>query len=165
MSGRIIVLTGDGKGKTTAAFGMALRAAGHGKRVVIIQFLKKGESGETKIPVPHVEVHQFGTGEFVFEPKREDYERAENALNFAGDVLSQQPFLLVLDEVNVALSKGLIPVEKVRTLLAARNETHVVLTGRGAPEELLAMADIATEMKNIAHDHERGRGAVEGIEY
>lgn len=165
MKGRIIVLTGDGKGKTTAALGMALRAAGHGKRAVVVQFLKRGAFGETKIAVPHVEVHQFGTGEFVGEPEREDYEGVERALRFAGDVLSKQPFLLVLDEVNVALAKGLLSMEQVKGLLSERGATHVVLTGRNAPEELLAAADIATEMHNITHDYERGRDAVEGIEY
>lgn len=166
MKGKILVLTGDGKGKTTAAIGTAIRAVGHGKRVIIIQFLKKGEYGEIKaLRNAGVEVYQFGSGEFVFQPTDEDFRRAEDAVNFALEKMMENPFLLILDEINVALSIGVVKLEDIIELLDARGETHIILTGRNAPPEILQKADLVTEMKNIRHYYDKGEKAIEGLEY
>ncbi|MCD6480990.1 MAG: cob(I)yrinic acid a,c-diamide adenosyltransferase [Thermoplasmata archaeon] len=166
MKGKILVLTGDGKGKTTAAIGTAIRAVGHGKRVIIIQFLKKGEYGEIKaLRNAGVEVYQFGSGEFVFQPTDEDFRRAEEAVNFALEKMMENPFLLILDEINVALSIGVVKLEDIIELLDARGETHIILTGRNAPPEILQKADLVTEMKNIRHYYDKGEKAIEGLEY
>ncbi|HHO57138.1 MAG TPA: cob(I)yrinic acid a,c-diamide adenosyltransferase [Thermoplasmatales archaeon] len=166
MKGKILVLTGDGKGKTTAAIGTAIRATGHGKRVIIVQFLKKGEYGEIKaLRNAGVEVYQFGSGEFVFQPTDEDFRRAEEAVNFALEKMMENPFLLILDEINVALSIGVVKLEDIIELLDARGETHIILTGRNAPPEILQKADLVTEMKNIRHYYDKGEKAIEGLEY
>ncbi len=165
MKGKIIVFTGDGKGKTTAAFGMALRAAGHGKRVIIIQFLKKGEYGEIKAGVKGIEIFQFGKESFVYKPSKEDYEMAKQALKFAEEKLAEKPFMLILDEINVALSMGLIEVKDVVDLIEKRNESHIVLTGRNAPDEIIKLANLATEMKKIKHYYDKGEEGIEGLEY
>jgi len=165
MNGKIIVLTGDGKGKTTSAFGMAVRASGHGKKVVIVQFLKKGIYGEIKTKIENVEIHQFGRKEFIFEPEEEDYELAEKAIEFSLNALEKQPFMLILDEINVALSIGLVKLEEVMKLIDKRGKTHIVLTGRGAHPKIIKYADIVTEMKNIKHYYNEGVKAIEGIEY
>ncbi|HEC82398.1 MAG TPA: cob(I)yrinic acid a,c-diamide adenosyltransferase [Thermoplasmatales archaeon] len=165
MNGKIIVLTGDGKGKTTSAFGMAVRASGHGKKVVIVQFLKKGIYGEIKTKIKNVEIHQFGRKEFIFEPEEEDYELAEKAIEFSLNALEKQPFMLILDEINVALSIGLVKLEEVMKLIDKRGKTHIVLTGRGAHPKIIKYADIVTEMKNIKHYYNEGVKAIEGIEY
>ena len=166
MKGKIIVFTGNGKGKTTASFGMALRAAGHGKKVIIIQFLKKGEYGEIKaLKEIGIEVHQFGKRQFVFEPNEKDMEKAAKALSIAKEKLNEQPFMLILDEINIALSMHIIKLEDVIDLIEKRGETHVVLTGRNAPQEIIEIADLVTEMKKIKHYYDKGEEAEEGIEY
>jgi len=166
MKGKIIVFTGNGKGKTTASFGMALRAAGHGKKVIIIQFLKKGEYGEIKaLKEIGIEVYQFGKRQFVFEPNEKDMEKAAKALSIAKEKLNEQPFMLILDEINVALSMHIIKLEDVIDLIEKRGETHVVLTGRNAPQEIIEIADLVTEMKKIKHYYDKGEEAEEGIEY
>ena len=167
MNGKIIVFTGDGKGKTTAAFGMALRAAGHGKRVIIIQFLKKGDYGEIKAfkKFNNVEVFQFGKEEFVFEPEEEDFRKAAEAINMASKKLTEKPFMLILDEANVALSMGLIKLGDILDLIDGRGETNIVLTGRNAPKKIIELADLVTEMKKIKHYYDKGEEAEEGIEY
>ena len=165
MNGRIIVLTGHGKGKTTAAFGMALRAAGHDKHVVIIQFLKKGDYGELRAVPENIMVHQFGREKFVITPEDEDCINAEQGLSYAATALLQQPFMLVLDEINVAMAIGLLDVESVLSVLEKRGETHVVLTGRNVPREILERADIATEFINARHCFDKNESAVEGLEF
>lgn len=166
MKGKILVFTGDGKGKTTAATGTAIRAVGHGKKVIIIQFLKKGEYGEVKaLRNAGVEIYQFGSREFVFQPHEEDFRRAEEAVNFALEKMRENPFLLILDEINVALSMGVAKLKDVIELLDARGETHIILTGRNAPPEILQKADLVTEMKNIRHYYDEGEKAIEGLEY
>ncbi len=166
MKGKILVFTGDGKGKTSAAIGTAIRAIGHGKKVIIIQFLKKGEYGEVKaLRDAGVEVYQFGSGEFVFQPTEEDFRRAEEAVNFALEKMRENPFLLILDEINVALSMGVAKLKNVIELLDARGKTHIILTGRNAPPEILQKADLVTEMKNIRHYYDKGEKAMKGLEY
>lgn len=162
----ILVFTGDGKGKTTSAFGMAIRAIGHQKKVIIIQFLKKGEYGETKLfEKLGIEIYQFGRKDFVFEATKEDYEMAQKALKKAYEKLKEKPFLLILDEVNVAIDMGLIKLKDVIDLLKKAEETHIILTGRNAPQELIKYADLVTEMKKIKHYYDMGIKAIEGLEY
>jgi len=165
MSGRIIVLTGDGKGKTTAAFGMALRAAGHGKRVVIIQFLKKGDFGDIIRCLENVDIFSFGDDNFVFEISEKDDIFAKKAFECAEKALLEHPFLLVLDEINVALHFDLITIDEVNSLLTQRGETNIVLTGRNAPKEIVEKADLVTEMRKIKHHYDKGAKALDGIEY
>ncbi|MCD6330734.1 MAG: cob(I)yrinic acid a,c-diamide adenosyltransferase [Thermoplasmata archaeon] len=165
MKGKIFVLTGDGKGKTTSAFGMALRAVGHGKKVAIVQFMKSGEYGEIKARVNGMEIYQFGRKEFVFEATEEDKKLAKMAIEKAEELLEKKPFILILDEINVALHFKLISLESVLKLLEKRGETHIVLTGRKAPQKLIEMADVVTEMKKIKHYYDKGQEAMEGLEY
>ena len=165
MKGKIFVLTGDGKGKTTSAFGMALRAVGHGKKVAIVQFMKSGEYGEIKARVNGMEIYQFGRKEFVFEATEEDKKLAKMAIEKAEELLEKKPFILILDEINVALHFKLISLESVLKLLEKRGETHIVLTGRKAPKKLIEMADVVTEMKKIKHYYDKGQEAMEGLEY
>ena len=165
MKGKILVFTGDGKGKTTAAIGTAIRAIGHGKKVIMIQFLKKGEYGEIKFKNKNFEIYQFGRKEFVIKPEKEDYEIAKKAIKFAEDVLNKKPFLLILDEINVALNMGLIDINEVISLLEKREDCHVILTGRNAHEEIIKIADLVTEMKKIKHYYDAGIKAIEGLEY
>ncbi len=165
MSGKILVFTGDGKGKTSAAIGTAIRAIGYGKKAIMVQFLKKGEYGEIKFKNENFEIHQFGREEFVIHPKKIDYELAAKAIKFANEALQKKPFLLILDEINVALSMGLIDLKDVMSLLEKRGETHVILTGRNASREIIEIADLVTEMKKVKHYYDEGVKAIEGLEY
>lgn len=162
MKGLVYVYTGDGKGKTTAAIGSAVRAVGHGKRAVIIQFLKKGDYGEKR---SSLEVYQFGREQFVFEPQERDYELAREGIAFAEKVLKEHPFLLVLDEINVALSMGLVDAGDVSNIIEGRGETNIILTGRNAPREFMDRADLVTEMRNVKHPFDRGIKGRKGLEY
>ena len=172
--GLVVVLTGDGKGKTTAALGMGLRACGHGMRVAFLQFIKSSRTyGEDAAvdKVPGFELEVLGAGYVGI--KGDDKTRQEHAaaamaaLDVARDrALSGRYDMVVLDEINVALSLGLIPLDEVLAFIDARpKEVHVVLTGRGAPEELIERADLVTEMKAVKHPFFEGRPAQEGIEF
>ncbi len=163
MAGLVYVYTGEGQGKTTAALGLAIRAAGHDQPVSVIQFLKKGDYGETHFSRLHVE--QYGSENFVREPTSLDRSRAMKALDAAEQALKRQPFLLVLDEVNVAVSMGLLTADMVVRILDKRGGTHVVLTGRDAPREFIEMADVATRMEKIKHRYDEDGGATKGLEY
>jgi len=166
MKGKIIVFTGDGKGKTTAAIGTAIRAIGYGKKVVMIQFLKKGEYGEIRFKNKDFKIYQFGRREFVIEPMQEDYYLAEKAIKFAEEILiEEKPFLLILDEVNVALSMELIKEKDLLSLLKKRKGSHIILTGRNASKNIIKIADLVTEMKKIKHYYDTGIKAIEGLEY
>jgi cob(I)alamin adenosyltransferase len=172
LSGLVILYTGDGKGKTTAAFGLAMRAAGHGKRICIVQFMKRCEEcGEVKAikKFDAVTLRQFGTGAFVVKGKhqKEDLEEAAKGMVFAQEALTSGLFdLVILDEICVAIDFGLIDVNDVLELLRKRNpKIDVVLTGRNAPEVLINIADLVTEMKSVKHPYDDGTKAREGIEY
>jgi cob(I)alamin adenosyltransferase len=166
--GLVQVYTGEGKGKTTAAFGLALRAAGWGLRVKVLQFLKGRKSGEVAAAErAGIAVEQFGTAEWVNleSPTEADRQRAQAGLAAAREALDDVD-LLVLDEANVALSAGLLQLDQVLALLEARPQgVEVVLTGRGAPAALLARADLVTEMRQIKHPFQSGAAAREGIEF
>jgi cob(I)alamin adenosyltransferase len=165
--GYVQVYTGEGKGKTTAAFGLALRAAGRGLKVKVIQFLKGRMSGEAVAAARiGIEVEQFGGPEWVNlgSPTEADYERAKAGLAAAREALGNFD-VLILDEANVALSAGLLQTDAVLEFLKGRPEgVEVILTGRGAPPELLALADLVTEMRELKHPYRAGVGAREGIE-
>lgn len=168
--GLIIVFTGTGKGKTTAALGIALRAAGHGKRTVIVQFLKGAErSGEQSLgDIPLIEVHAFGAGFFrPGDDPRPQKDAAAKGWKMAEDIiLSGKADILVLDEISHAINFGLLPQPVVLETLNRRKEgLHIVLTGRDMPQDLIKIADIATEMNELRHVYRSGQPAVEGIDF
>jgi len=170
--GNIHLYTGSGEGKSLTAFGLALRAVGHGYKVVIIQFLKgRKDVGEYKIKdrlSPEYEIYQFGREEFIdlSKPTPIDYELAKMGLEFAWNALKSRPRVLVLDEINLAVAAGLIKVEDVLSLIdTVPDETVVVLTGRNAPEKLIERADLVTEMVEVKHPFYIGIPARRGIEY
>ncbi len=170
--GLIHIYTGDGKGKTTAALGLALRSAGHGARIAIIQFMKGWEYyGELKSVslVPNITLIQTGRPDYVYRGKEtpEDYAEAERAMRLAQEFISADKCdMLILDEINVALDYGLVSLDKVISLVNGKNEkTELVLTGRNARPELIELADLVTEMKEIKHPYKRGVAARKGVEY
>jgi len=163
----IHVYTGNGKGKTTAAIGLAIRAIGRGKRVKIVQFMKKGGYGEIiALKKLGIDVEQFGRAEFVNRdnPEREDIELAEKALKRAEELLLDCD-LLILDEINVAIDYNLITLEDVLKLIEKAKNIELVLTGRYARDEIIDKADYVTEMKEIKHPYRRGIEGREGIEF
>lgn len=170
--GKVHLITGAGKGKTTAAFGMAMRAAGHGLKVIVIQFLKTGETtGEVLFArrAGGIQVTQFGTGRYV-DPKHiaaEDRSCAGDALKLAKNILTEGDCdLLVLDEINVAMSFGLISPEEVLSLLKSRREgIEIVLTGRNAPIEFFEYADYVSIIESRKNPFDGGLAARKGIEW
>ena len=171
--GLILVFTGPGKGKTTAALGLVLRSLGHGHRVAVVQFIKGGwEPGEARALRAfgdQVAWHALGEG-FTWETKDRERDQQlvgeawEKALSYLRNPEIQ---LVVLDELNVALKLGYIDVNTVLAGLMERPElTHVAVTGRGAPKELVEKADLVTEMKLLHHPfREQGVKAQVGIEF
>jgi cob(I)alamin adenosyltransferase len=171
--GRVLIFTGDGKGKTTAALGMALRASGHGLRTLILQFIKANPStGElTALKyLPGVEIVQMGRG---FTPPVDDpafsehRKAAQNALQMALKALQSRRYdLIILDEICTAISKGLLAEDQVVEFISQGNEDScIVLTGRGAKDSLIAKADTVTEMCCLKHGLREGWTAQRGVEY
>jgi cob(I)alamin adenosyltransferase len=170
--GLVQVYTGNGKGKTTAAFGLALRAIGRGLKVYIIQFIKGGfDYGELYIvdKLPNLALKAFGRGRFVTEKPAEkvDVEFAEEALVLAEEVVKSGEYdIVILDEINVALNLKLVKIEKVLKLIKNKpKHVELVLTGRYAPNEIVEAADLVTEMKEVKHPFNEGFQARKGIEY
>lgn len=179
--GLLIVYTGNGKGKTTAALGMCIRAVGYGWRVCVIQFVKGswkyGELKGLKRLEPEVELHVVGEGFVGIIDDDKDFEEhckaAREGLVLADEKLRSDDFrLVILDELNVALELGLVKREKVADLLklrgdesAGKKKIHLVITGRGAPDWLVAEADLVTEMKEIKHPFQQGIKAQKGIDW
>ena len=173
-TGLIIVYTGDGKGKTTAALGLALRACGCGKRVSMLQFVK-GTIPTGEVPaskhVPGLEVLQLGKGFIETDPAgnpiRKHMDAAKNALQVAMSKMESGKWdMMILDEVNLALSRGLLDRSEVEELLERKPPSMtVVLTGRGAPSWLIDTADLVTDMKAVKHPFSNGAAAQPGIEY
>ncbi len=171
--GLIIVFTGQGKGKTTAALGMALRSLGHGENVAIVQFIKGGwEPGESKafkIYGEQLKWHALGEG-FTWETqnRQKDKELATSAWEKSLTYLTNDKYkLVILDEINIAIKLGYLSANQVINGIRERpNLTHVVLTGRGAKQELIEIADLVTEMNLIKHPfREQGIKAQKGIEF
>jgi len=166
------VYTGDGKGKTTAALGLVFRAAGHGLRSHVIQFMKGdiryGELAAAQRLAGLVRISQMGRSSFVdrANPDPEDVRLAREALCLAeASLMSGDYDLVVLDEVNVAMDFGLVPVEDVLRLITAKPaHVELVLTGRNAPQAILEAADLVTEMRNVRHYYDHGVRSRRGIE-
>jgi cob(I)alamin adenosyltransferase len=172
--GLILVNTGNGKGKTTAALGMALRAWGQGMRVLIIQFIKGGwKYGELKAAeklTPDFEIRQMGEGFIKGEDDSSLDEHclaARQALETAKrEIAAGKHDLIVLDEVLYAINYGLVKLEDVLEILNQKPEKlHLVLTGRNAPPQIIERADLVTEMREVKHPFTQGVAAQKGIEY
>ena len=170
--GLIQVYTGDGKGKTTCALGLALRAVGQGFKVYIVQFMKGRQTGESCAVArlaPEATLHYFGRPGLVNlrAPDPEDLALVREGWTLARRVLAEgEHDLVILDEINLALTFGLIPLEEALEALRRRPPwVEVVLTGRQAPPELVELADLVTEMRPVKHYYEVGVKARRGIEW
>ncbi|MBL7063481.1 MAG: cob(I)yrinic acid a,c-diamide adenosyltransferase [Anaerolineae bacterium] len=168
--GYVQVYTGDGKGKTSAALGLALRASGHGMRTYIGQFMKGQIYGELEAlrDHPYITIEQYGDVRCIRreEATSDHVAQARRGLERAREVmLSGQYDIVVLDEVNVTIWFGLLTVEEVLALLDERPEhVEVILTGRRAPQEIIERADLVTEMREVKHYYQQGVLARKGIE-
>lgn len=168
--GLIHIYTGNGKGKTTAAFGLALRALGSGARVIIIQFMKSPKVyGEQMMAEKiGIKIESYGLPKFVHrKPEKDDIEAVKKALKRAREVIQSGEWdLVILDEICVALGFKMIEIEEVKKLIKIKaSNTELVLTGRYCPEELFELADYVTEMREIKHPYQKGVIARKGIEY
>ena len=168
--GIVLVNTGNGKGKSSAAFGLVARALGHQMRVGVVQFIKGGSSTGEEIffrRFPEVEYHVIGEG-FTWETqdKQRDIASAQAAWNVACSMLRNPAIaLVVLDEINIALKLNYLQVDQVLEVLRNRPPMqHVVLTGRAAPDALIEYADTVTDMRPIKHAFEAGISAQPGVE-
>jgi len=172
--GLIMVFTGHGKGKTTAAMGMAFRAAGHGHKILMIQFIKGSrENGELhaveKLSLCF-RIVPMGRGFIRFDqksPDEEDRKAVREAWKFSREMIDSREFqMIILDEINNAIDYGLLPVGEVLEALKKKPEgLHLVLTGRNACPEIMEAADLVTEMKEIKHPFHRGTRAQKGVEF
>ncbi|APT72252.1 cobinamide adenolsyltransferase [Thermosipho sp. 1063] len=163
----IHVYTGNGKGKTTAAFGLALRAACAGKKVFVGQFVKGMEYSELKVPeyIPNITVEQFGRNCFIFnKPTKEDIDAAQNGFKRIKEIVNEYD-VVILDEINIAIYYNLISVDEVLKFLKEIKDVEIVLTGRYAPKEFIDIADLVTEMREIKHYYKKGIKARKGIEF
>jgi len=171
--GRVQVYTGDAKGKTTACVGLAVRAAGHGLRTYMGQFMKARPTGELTAIRKHlgdyIEIEQYGRGGFVCAPgppEDMDYDLAVKGLARAGEKLrSGEYHIVILDEINVAVSFGLVTVYDLEKLIIERPErVELVLSGRNAHPRIIELADLVTEMRMIKHYFNQGLASRIGIE-
>jgi cob(I)alamin adenosyltransferase len=170
----IIVFTGHGKGKTTAAIGMGVRGVGHRQRILMIQFIKGswryGELEAIRSLEPYFEIVPMGKG-FIHHGGKgadtEDRKAVQGAWDFfKAQMTSGRYDMIILDEVNIAISYDLLPIEEVLETLKTRpRKLHVVFTGRNADPRIIEVADLVTEMKEIKHPLKRGVKARKGIEY
>ncbi len=167
--GLVHVYTGDGKGKTTAALGLAMRAVGQGMKVAFIQFIKSEPCGEHLFVKQYrpFEIVQISVGDSFKKSKEQLNQEVQQTLAYANqEILSQKYDLVVLDEIFVAISQGLITVKQVQELLDSKPASvELVLTGRNAPPEIAQRADLVTEMLMIKHPFTDGTIARRGIEY
>jgi cob(I)alamin adenosyltransferase len=170
--GYVHVYTGNGKGKTTASLGLAVRAAGHGLRVWILQFMKGridyGELEGVRMLSPYVELRQAGRDAFVDRqnPDPEDVRLAREGWGLAKQaILGRKADIVVLDEINCAMHFGLLPVEEVLEIVKGKPDgVELILTGRGAPQEIIEAADLVTEMREVKHYYGKGVDARPGVE-
>lgn len=171
--GYIQLYTGHGKGKTTAALGLALRAAGSGLKSVVIQFMKGqhyGEIDSVRRLGGLIIIEQYGSPEFCkidYEPLTEHFELAKKGIQRAREVILDKNFsIIILDEIVSAFLFKLIKLSDIQEILEMKpGDKELILTGRGAPKELIEMCDLVTEMKEIRHYYNKGIEARQGIEY
>jgi len=173
--GLTVVYTGDGKGKTTAALGTVIRAVGYGLRVFMLQFVKGswhyGELDGAKLLAPYFTIEPMGKGFYkILDDKLPEEEHRQAALMAADRAIallrSGEYDMVILDEINVAVMTGLLPVQKVLEIIDAKPESvHLILTGRGAPPEVIERADLVTEMREIKHPYQKGKLAQKGIDF
>ena len=167
----IQIYTGNGKGKTTAALGLIVRALGREKKVCLIQFMKKNfEYGEIKFLSEQqgLDIFQFGTDKLVDpnDPAKIDFEEAEKAYRKCLEAISSHKYeIIVIDEINVAVKWKLLPLEKQLELMETKTKAELIMTGRYAHEKVLQKADLVTEMKEIKHYYHTGIKARQGIEF
>lgn len=170
--GLVMVITGNGKGKTTAAFGQALRAIGQGYKVLIVQFMKGRDYGEFVAAVkylPRLSIRRFGLDSFVMRdnPAPVDIELARQGLEFAKKAIASGGYnMVILDEINVAVDFKLISAADVVNLIKNKPPAmDLILTGRYAAEEIIKLADTVSEVKEIRHHYQAGIKERAGIEY
>ena len=184
--GLVHVVTGDGKGKTTSSLGLAVRALGSNLKVYMIQFLKSGTTGEIYTIQKHLsgmEIIQFGVdavrerqqkldvfrdkgSKFVFNPDEEEKEAAMMGFEHAKKIIKSGGYnLVILDEINVVLDKGLIPIKEVLELMENHGNVELYFTGRDAPQEIIDKADYVSLIKSVKHPWQRGIKARKGIEF
>ncbi|MCG9479238.1 MAG: cob(I)yrinic acid a,c-diamide adenosyltransferase [Actinomycetia bacterium] len=173
--GLVIINTGEGKGKTTAAFGLALRAAGHNRKVLILQFIKgPWVSGEIKAAsyIPQIEVKQLGSGFIPLKqgkPVLSDKlrEEAGRSIHYTRQMVESGKYdVVILDEINNMVDYGLISPETVAEIIEEKpRDVVLVLTGRNAHPRIVELADTVTDMKQVKHAFENGIKAIKGIEY
>jgi cob(I)alamin adenosyltransferase len=184
--GLVHVITGDGKGKTTSSIGLAVRALGSNLKVNMIQFLKSGTTGEIytiKKYLPGMEIEQFGVdaikekqqkldqfrdkgSKFTFNPDEMEKEAAMMGFEHTKKIISSKDYdLVILDEINVVLDKGLIPIKEVLDLIDSHGKVELYFTGRDAPQEIIDKADYYSVVKGIKHPWQKGIKARKGIEY
>ena len=168
--GLIQIYTGKGKGKTTAALGLTVRAAGHNFKVAIIHFMKIWDYGEVKgLKRLGIDLFRYGTTELI-DPKNPstiDFEEADKALLKAKELMEKDDYdILILDEINVAIDFNLIPLKRVVELLDKKPDSlELVLTGRNCPQELIERADLVSVIDEIKHPFQKGIEARKGIEF
>jgi len=170
MKGYVQIYTGDGKGKTTAALGLSIRAAGAGLKVFIGQFIKKGKYSEIKALKRFsdlITLEQFGIGSFITDkPSIKDIKAAQNGLERIKEVLSSGRYnVVIMEEANVAVKCNLISEQDLLDVIATKPQhVELIITGRNAGSRLIERADLVTEMKAIKHYFDRGQKARIGIE-
>lgn len=182
--GLIHVITGDGKGKTTSSLGLALRAIGNNLRVHMVQFLKSGFTGELySAKKLGFEIEQFGvdalkekqkkleefkdkTGRFTFQPDIVEKEAAQQGFEHAKNIIRSGNYdVVIMDEINCVLAKGLVPIEDVLELIRNHGKVELIFTGRDAPKDLIEAADYVNVVHGIKHPWQKGIVARKGIEY
>lgn len=165
------IYTGNGKGKTTASLGLAIRSMGRDNRVCLIQFMKKNFTyGEIQFleKQTNIDIFQFGTDQLIDpdNPDEIDFIEAGKALKKAEEVIKSGLYdLIIIDEINVAVAWNLISLDDQLKLTSIKTDAEIVMTGRYAREEIIKKADLVTEMKEIKHYYSKGINAREGIEY
>lgn len=171
MAGLVHIYTGPGKGKTTCAIGLGIRAVGAGFTVHMVQFMKGRRYSEIDAieKIIGFTVKQFGRDEFVSkkDPEQIDIDLAREGFEYAREVSSSGKFdLVILDEINCAVDFNLIPLPSIIALIKNKSsKTELILTGRYAPKELIEMAHLVTEMKEIKHPYQKGVKARKGIDW
>ncbi len=173
--GLVLVNTGGGKGKTTAAFGLALRAAGHNLKVLILQFIKgPWISGEIKAcaHIPQIDIQQLGTGFIKFEKGRAVLDKgliadAKKSIAYAAEMIVSKKYdVIILDEINNMVDYGLVDAEKLVAIIEKKPDNLIlVLTGRNVDKRIVRIADTVTDMREVKHAFGNGIKAIKGIEY